>query len=85
MCRVDCPPVDVRHVLGEFTDLKCLRGPEYVTTGKHESQLARILHSQSGSGIDPIIEYLLSNDDELMVFEYGVVKHAFVPVEGYRA
>jgi hypothetical protein len=85
VCRVDCPPIDVWHVLGEFTDLKWLPGPESVTIGEHEGQLARILHFQSGSGIEPIIEYLLSKDDQLMTFEYGVIKHAFVPVEGYRA
>lgn len=85
VCRLDCSPVEVWHVLGKFTDLNWLPGPAYVTTGEHEGQLARILHFQSGSGVDPIIEYLLSKDDELMTFEYGVVKNVFVPVEGYRA
>lgn len=85
VCHVDCSPADVWQVLGEFTDLKWLPGPVHVAADEHEGRLARILHFQSDSGVEPIIEYLLSKDDELMTFEYGVVKNAFVPVEGYRA
>lgn len=79
------PPEKVWALLADFTNLQWLPGPSKVTDGLHDGYPARVLHFDEDSGVDPIVEYLLSVDPRSMLLEYGVVRNPFVPVDGYRA
>ena len=79
------PPGKVWALLADFTSLQWLPGPRNVTEGLHDGCTARVLHFDEGSGVDPIVEYLLSVDPSSMRLQYGVVRNPFVPVDGYRA
>ena len=60
------PPEKVWALLADFTNLQWLPGPSKVTDGLHDGYPARVLHFDEDSGVDPIVEYLLSVDPELL-------------------
>lgn len=68
------------RVLGAFAEIDWLVGAGNYQVGEHEGRQARILAMET-----PIIEFLLSRDDDRRELRYGVVKNPFVPVDNYRA
>ena len=67
-------------VLAAFTEIDWLVGPGNYEVGEHEGREARILKMQM-----PIVEFLISRDDDECVLSYGVMKNPFVPVDNYQA
>ena len=68
------------RILGAFFEIDWLVGAGNYTVGEHDGRPARILSMQT-----PVVEYLLGVDDEMKELRYGVLKNAFVPVDGYEA
>lgn len=78
-------PEMVWAVVQDFTAVPWMTGPSNVIESDHEGHLARLLEFGEGSGVAPIVEYLLDVNANRRTLEYGVLKHPLIPVDGYRA
>lgn len=82
---LDQSPERVWALVRDFTAVPWLAGPSNVSESEYEGRLARVLEFGEGSGIEPIVEYLLDVNPKRRTLQYGVVRNPFVPVDGYRA